>query len=48
MEVCNFVFDFIGAHSSEFVLGLRGDIGLDLLRNAGTIKTLGTLEDVPN
>jgi hypothetical protein len=39
------VFDFFsGANSYKFALHLRGDYGLRILRNAGTIEILETLE----
>jgi hypothetical protein len=43
--------DFIGAHSSEFALSLKGAPELDsniAQSNVGTVMTLGTLEDRPS
>jgi hypothetical protein len=41
-----FLFDFLGFHSQEFALGLRGNS--ELLSNSGTVKIMGTVADGPN
>jgi hypothetical protein len=42
LEVCNFLFDFTGAHSQEFAWNLR-DFEFGLLNNVETVKIQGTL-----
>jgi hypothetical protein len=55
LEICNLFFfgggyfvSFTRPHSYEFTLSLTGDLELELLSNARTVKTLGTLADELN
>ena len=41
--ILKITFSFIGAHDNEPALSLKGDLGLDLLGNRGTVETMETL-----